>query len=145
MGKASAETVIAASPSEVFAYVDDYQNTPKYMHGLKSWEPAGEQTHGVGAVFIGKMDAVKTWESTLEITQRDEDEAIAWIPTKGFKQGGAWQFAPEGDGTRVTLTVDYEFPGGLAGKAVAKAAEPVVKQNVQKSVEKLKQLMEQGG
>lgn len=143
MGKASAEKVVDAPIEEVFAYVDDYTNTTKYMHGLKRWEPAGDQTHDVGARFALSMEAgPKTWDSVVEISERVENETIAWEPIDGFKQSGLWTFERQGEGTRVRLAVDFTFPGGLAGKAVAKVAEPAVKMNVQKSVEKLKQQVE---
>lgn len=144
MGKASAETTVDAPPAVVFAYLDDYRNTPKYMAGLKKWEPAGDKTHGEGAMFLGAMDAAgQTLESTLEITTWRQDEAIGWTPRDGFKQGGQWTLTPEGDGTRVSLAVEFSFPGGFAGKAVAKMAEPVVKNNVRQSVAKLKSQVEE--
>ena len=143
MGKASAETLVHAPVEQVFGYVDDYTNTTKFMHGLKRWESVSEETHDVGARFAGSMEAgPKTWDSTVEITERVENERIAWEPVEGFQQSGLWTFSSEGDDTRVRLEVDFSFPGGLAGKAVAKAAEPAVKSNVQKTVEKLKQQVE---
>ena len=144
--KASGEQVVQASAAEVFAVVDDWTRTTDYMRGLKRWEPAGEQTHGVGARFAVAMDAgPKTLDSTVEIVERDEDRRIAWVPVDGVRQSGAWTFEPIDDARcRARLDTEFELGGGLAGRALAKAAEPVIRRHVGQSVEGLKRLVEGG-
>ena len=49
-----------------------------------------------------------------------------------------WVFKPKGDKTQVTFDMEYEFGGGIAGKLLGRAAEPIVRGNLQRSVETLK-------
>ena len=44
----------------------------------------------------------------------------------------------EGEKTQVTFDMEYEFGGGIAGKLLGRAAEPIVRGNLQRSVETLK-------
>jgi hypothetical protein len=67
-----------------------------------------------------------------------ENKAIGWDSNEGFKQIGMWAFKPKGDKTQVTFDMEYEFGGGIAGKLLGRAAEPIVRGNLQRSVETLK-------
>jgi uncharacterized membrane protein len=52
-------------------------------------------------------------------------------------------FTPEGEGTRVTMSFEYEMPGGGVGKLVDRLlAERMNAQNLEKSLENLKALAE---
>jgi hypothetical protein len=67
-----------------------------------------------------------------------ENKAIGWDSNEGFKQIGMWAFKPKGDKTQVTFDMEYEFGGGIAGRLLGRAAEPIVRGNLQRSVETLK-------
>jgi len=130
----------------VFAYIDDYRNVPKFLHGLKQFEPTTEKTSGVGAAFHGfvhikpvKLDAVMT------ISEWEENKSITIESIKGFSNKSRWSFE-EVDAENCVLKVDfsYELPGGIAGKALGKAIEPVLhlvirhtEENIRKQVEAL--------
>ena len=143
MGNIRIEQTVNAPLEVAFGYVDDYRNTPGYTEGLVSWEPVGDKTHGVGAAFTAVMALGGTKQSsTLEITSWRENELIGWSPLKGFKQSGTWRFAANGAKTDVVFDVDYEFPGGIAGKVLAKAIEPFVRANITKTVHNLRDKLE---
>ena len=74
----------------------------------------------------------------VDITTWTENKAIGWHSNEGFKQIGMWAFTPKGDKTQVTFDMEYEFGGGIAGKLLGRAAEPIVRGNLQRSVETLK-------
>jgi uncharacterized membrane protein len=81
-----------------------------------------------------------TLGSVVDITTWTENKAIAWRSTEGFKQTGKWAFKATGEeSTDVTFEMEYEFGGGIAGRMLGRAAEPVVKSNLQRSVKTLKQ------
>ena len=139
MGSIKVTESIKAPVDVVFGYVDDYKNTTKYMKDLTLWEPVGSLTHGKGAVFEVAMKAgPKSLESTVDITAWTENKTIAWVSSEGFTQKGRWTFASKGSGTEATFELDYDLGGGIAGKMLAKVAEPVVRMNIVKSVENLK-------
>ena len=139
MGRITIDMTINAPVATVFAYVDDYRNTTKYMKDLVKWQPTGKVTHGKGARFdVGMKAGPTTLSSVVDITTWLENKAIGWDSNEGFKQIGMWAFKPKGDKTQVTFDMEYEFGGGIAGKLLGRAAEPIVRGNLQRSVETLK-------
>ncbi len=139
MGRITIDMTINAPVATVFAYVDDYRNTTKYMKDLVKWQPTGKVTHGEGAQFaVGMKAGPTTLTSVVDITTWTENKAIGWHSNEGFKQIGLWAFLPRGEKTKVTFDMEYEFGGGIAGKLLGRAAEPIVRGNLQRSVETLK-------
>jgi uncharacterized membrane protein len=124
---------ICEAPLEVaFAYIDDYRNATGWMFGLARFEPVGEQVQGLGAVFDGtfQVKPVKL-SSTVKVTKWEQDKAIAFESIKGFKNWSTWEFsALSPEQTKVTVTFSYDLPGGLAGRAMGKALEPIVAMSV---------------
>lgn len=146
MGHISVTRTIDAPVETVFAYVDDYRNTTKYMKDLTKWQPVGSQTHGKGSHFEVAMKAgPKVLDSDVLITQWTENKVIAWVSQSGFKQTGKWAFKTRPGGCEATFDMEYDFPGGIAGKVLAKAAEPFVKMNIESSVDELKRQTEKLG
>jgi uncharacterized membrane protein len=139
MGRITISKVIAAPVETVFAYVDDYRNTTKYMKDLTKWKPTGEKTHGKGSEFeVGMRAGPTTLASTVHITTWTENRTIGWTSRSGFKQTGKWTFKPKDDETEATFEMEYEFGGGIAGRMLGRAAEPVVRSNLERSVGTLK-------
>ena len=143
MGHITVTRSIDAPVDTVFAYVDDYTNTTKYMKDLTKWQPVGSKTQGKGAKFEVAMKAgPKVLSSDVLITQWTEKSVIAWDSESGFEQTGKWVFKARGNGCEATFDMEYQFPGGIAGKILAKAAEPIVKMNIESSVDELKRQTE---
>jgi len=139
MGHITIEKTVNAPVTTVFAYVDDYRNTTKYMKDLVKWQPTGKVTHGKGAQFdVGMKAGPTTLTSVVDITVWAENRSIGWSSREGFKQIGRWDFTPRGDRTQVTFSLDYEFGGGIAGKLLGRAAEPIMRGNLERSVDTLK-------
>lgn len=122
--------------STAFAYIDDYRTAPSWMFGLAEFAPVDpDNTHGVGAVFDGtfQVKPVKL-KSRVEITEWEQDSLIALTSIKGFKNSSRWRFTADGPNrTRIDVLFNYELPGGLAGKALGRAMEPVVALTVRQS------------
>ena len=140
MGRITISETIDAPVEAVFAYVDDYRNTTKYMKDLVKWKPTTDVTHGKGAKFDSAMKAgPSTLNSTVDITTWTENRTIGWRSISGFKQTGKWSFKAKGDDqTEATFDMEYEFGGGIAGRMLGRAAEPMVRANLQQSVRNLK-------
>ena len=139
MGHITISDTIAAPVQTVFAYVDDHRNTIKYMKDLVKWQPTTDVTHGKGAKFaVGMKAGPTTLSSVVDINAWTENKTIAWTSLEGFKQTGKWSFKANGDQTDVTFDMDYEFGGGIAGRMLGKAAEPIVRSNLEASVRNLK-------
>ena len=139
MATITVSETIDAPVSAVFAYVDDYRNTIKYMKDMTKWEPAGDQTHGKGSRFVISMKVGPlNIDGEVEIDAWEENRTIGWKTLKGFRQDGSWSFGEKGGGTEAALTVEFDLPGGIAGKMMAKTIEPILKGTLQGSVKQLK-------
>lgn len=144
MPTARASTTIDVPVRAAFTYVDDWTNASVFTQDLIRWEPAGDQTAGLGASFHAALKlGPTTQESTLEITSYEQDAVIGWEPRDGFPQRGTYTFAPSGDGTQVSLEISFDLPGGIAGRILGKTIEPAAKQNVTKTLANLKRELEQ--
>lgn len=139
MGHITISETIEAPVDAVFGYVDDYLNTTKYMKDLVKWQPTTDLTHGKGARFeVGMKAGPTTLTSVVDITTWTENRTIAWQSREGFKQTGRWSFTSNGGRTEVKFDMEYEFGGGIAGRMLGRAAEPIVRSNLQTSVRNLK-------
>jgi uncharacterized membrane protein len=134
-----------AAPVDVaFAYLDDYRNATKWMFGLARFEPVGDKDRGVGAVFEGTFHVrpVKL-ASTIEVTEWEQNTTIAFESIKGFRIWSTWTFRESGPAhTTIDVVFSYELPGGLAGRALGKALEPIVAVSVRHSDEALRREIE---
>ncbi|MHB8717930.1 MAG: SRPBCC family protein [Candidatus Dormibacteria bacterium] len=143
MGHITVTETVAAPAEAAFAYVDDHRNTTKYMKDLTKWAPAGDKVHGKGATFEVAMKAgPMTLSSVVEITTWTENKAIGWTSREGFKQTGKWSFKAHASGCDATFDMDYELPGGIAGRMLSRAAEPIVRGNIEQSVRALRTQVE---
>jgi len=134
---------IAASPSIVFAYVDDYTTTQDWMYGLHSIEPVGDQVTGVGTAFDGVMKVGVSLKSRILCTAWEQDRLIEFESVKGIRNVQRWTFTDLGGGrTRVHAHITYSLPGGPAGKAMAAAMKPFVGVAVQHTSETLARIVE---
>jgi uncharacterized membrane protein len=96
-----------------------------------------------GAKFQVAMKAgPMTLSSVVDITTWTENRAIGWTSLEGFKQKGRWSFTEDGAGTEATFDMDYELPGGIAGRMLSRVAEPIVRGNIEQSVRALKRQVE---
>jgi uncharacterized membrane protein len=138
------EGTCAAPVDVAFAYVDDYRNATQWMFGLADFAPAGAEDQGLGAVFNGTFQVrpVKL-HSTVECVDWKQDELIAFKSVKGFKNTSVWRFESLGPAsTRIRVQFSYEVPGGLPGRALGKALEPIVNLSLRHSDEALRKHIE---
>jgi uncharacterized membrane protein len=132
---------LADAPVNVlFDYVDDYRNTTTWLFGLSKFEPSTEITSGLGSKFDGTfaVPPIKI-HSSVEIIEWEKDKVIALNSFHGFKISSTWHFSATGPETsKVVVDFTYELPGGLAGRVMSKAMEPVVALSIRHSDESLR-------
>lgn len=128
-----------ASAESAFAYVNDYRNLPKFLHGLQSFTPVGARDEGLGAVFDGKIKlGPAALTSRIEVTGWAENALIEVTSIKGFEVSSTFVFHPKGAALcTIDAIVDYRVPGGLAGKALGRTIEPFVKLAVKHTTDNL--------
>lgn len=147
MPELTGDVHIEARREAVFAFVDDWHQTTRYLRGLVRWEPADpDHVQGLGTRFAAAIKAGPvTLEGKMEVTEHVPPERIAFTSIEGPRLDGLWVFDEEDGGTRVTLTNDFELPGGMAGRVVGKLASTQGKKDLDASLAELKRLVEREG
>jgi uncharacterized membrane protein len=128
---------------QVYEFWRNFENLPKFMKHLVSVQVTGGNTSHWKAQ--GPGGATIEWDAeTLE----ERPELISWrsvgaadVPNQGSVE---FKEAPAGRGTEVRVSIDYQPPGGAAGKAAAKLVNSISAQQLEEDLKRLKQLMETG-
>lgn len=129
---------------DVYRYWRDFKNLPGFMAHLESVEVTGDrQSHWVADAPAGRS---VQWDA--EITDDTPGERVAWRSLDGadVANSGSVEFAPapRGQGTEVTVEIEYEPPGGKLGAAVAKLFGEEPLQQVKDDLRRCKQVLETG-
>jgi uncharacterized membrane protein len=139
--------VVRAPRPAVFRWVADYRNAAIALEGVRRWEPLDPaRTSGAGARFSVRIAFLGITAGTvLEVDTWDEPAAIAWHSDGGpVDVRGRWTFAEHPAGTRVTLFLEYEPPGGLLGRFGAARLAGVGRQRLDDGLEAMREAVEGG-
>ena len=143
--------------AEVFAFVDDFRNTTRYIVGMTQYKPTTERTSGDGARFamVKKTTGLPDIKSEVEIHGWEAGKKIAFRSISGFENSGSYVFTTRSGKTNVKLVNEYDLTsliggggglfGGLkkaAGGALSKAAEGQARKDLTASLDKLRELVE---
>jgi uncharacterized membrane protein len=141
VAQAEVTVTIRAPADAVFNFVAEPANTPRFMSGISRYDPIGAKDRGKGAVLLSTANvAGKSFDVELVITSWKEHEMMVATSRKGPKTQGSWRFEEYDDGTTdATLLYEYELP--LVFKFVPGASR-IIESNMEKSLRKLKQLVE---
>ena len=140
------ETSIAIdkSPEELYAFWRDFKNLPLFMRNLESvTELSQTQSH-----WVAKGPGGSRVEWDAEIFTEKENELISWrsLEDADFVNAGSVRFqaGPEGHGTFVRVSMNYNPPAGKVGASLVQlfGAEPA--QLIKEDLRRLKQIMEAG-
>lgn len=135
---------INKSPEELYAFWHNFENLPRFMKHLESVTVLDQgRSH-----WVAKAPAGATVEWDAEITEDHPNTGIAWqaLPGTTVYNSGAVLFTPgpQGRGTEVRVTLDYQPPGGMLSAAVARLFGEEPSQQVADDLRHLKQMMEAG-
>jgi uncharacterized membrane protein len=140
------ETSIAIdrSPEELYAFWRDFTNLPVFMMNLESVTPLDStRSHWIANGPLGKR---VEWDA--EVYNEKENELIAWrsLENADVINAGSVRFqaGPEGHGTFVRVTVNYNPPAGAIGASLAKLLGAEPEQLIKEDLRRLKQIMEAG-
>lgn len=129
--------------SELYAFWRDFQNLPRFMENVEEIRREGGHF-----VWVIKAPAGQSVELHTRITDEVKDKRIAWRTIDGsdIEAEGRVSFEPApGDrGTRVSLRMDYDAPGGLLGRGLAKLAMREPEVQARHDLKRFKMLMETG-
>lgn len=143
----SGEVVIRRRPEEVFDFVADETNEPRYNPGMARAEKLTEGPIGVGSRFGAMMGRGRRgFPMTMEVTGFDRPHRLASRTTMaGMDVDGAVTFTadgPAGDMTRLRWDWDLEPRGWL--RAIVPLAPRLLSRWEARNWRRLKQHLEQG-
>jgi carbon monoxide dehydrogenase subunit G len=129
---------------EVFAFLADGENDPKFSPRVLEIEKTTDGPTGVGTIYASTVkDAGMKTERKFKLTEFDSPNRIRWtelsenlvtVPTGGY------DLVPEGEGTR--LTVHNEFEGHGFGKLLAPLALRGARKDADAFAERIKRAVE---
>jgi len=133
---------IDAPVEEVFKFLANYDNFPRFMRNVKSVETfADGRSHWKVA---GPAGVTVEWESIT--TRTEPNELIEWSTIEGsaVEHAGSIDLERSGDGTRVRLEMSYNPPAGALGHVVAKLFGADPKSELDEDMIRLKSTLETG-
>jgi uncharacterized membrane protein len=141
----SQSTVISASPREVWDYLEEPENWPRFLAGITRWEIAGERRSGLGARYrvLMRVGAAEVG-GLIEIVEWNECHELAWVSVTGVDQRGRWRLRRLRDGrSRVEFRFAYGVAGsGIAGLVAERLAAPQISGHLRRSLNQLKRQVE---
>jgi uncharacterized protein YndB with AHSA1/START domain len=135
MPHAENETVVNRPPSEVFAFLADPENDPRWRTGVLDIERVSGA--GVGERYRQgvKGPGGRRIDADIEITELHPDELIGFQAISGpVRPMGRYELAPEANGTRVRFTLSADLKGAK------RLMQPMVQKTMQNEVAQLENL-----
>jgi uncharacterized protein YndB with AHSA1/START domain len=135
-------TVMIARPIEdVFAFLSDLENIPKWNYAIVETRKVSEGPVGVGTTYQQVRSVPSRSEERLEITTYNPPRQLELRGQLGlFRSRLFYALDATGEGTRVTNTVEVRLSG--PGRLLGRLAVPRVREAVAANLRKLKELLE---
>jgi hypothetical protein len=130
---------IERTPEQVFDFMADIRNAPRWMRLVNRLEVPGDGTLRAGGSFMIVLEVGGRVLS--HVTRVERPRALAWWNVnRGLRADFLWEFAPDGSGTRATLTVGTR-PVTFGGWIVLPLFITRVKRRVRERVERLQKAL----
>jgi carbon monoxide dehydrogenase subunit G len=138
-------TVIIRRPVEdVFAFLANFENVPKWNYAIVETKKVSPGPVGVGTTYRQTRSVPRTSEERFEVTVFEPARRLEVQGQIGpFRAKIGYLLEPTGGATRLTNAVDLGSSGLLT--LVAPLATSRVKHAVAANLDTLKQLLEEGG
>jgi hypothetical protein len=138
------ETVtIGRRPEDVFAFLSDFENLPRWNYALDRTERVGTGPVGIGTQYVQTRTVPRPSIERFEVIEHRPDRAVAIRGRLGpFEAISSYRLDAVGDATRLTNTMRLERPGAF--QLVAELAGPRVQGAVAENLAVLKDLLERG-
>jgi uncharacterized membrane protein len=117
MYSAEASVTINSDPQTTWAYVSDYQNFDKIMSNVREIKVLDSKTSEWH--LSGPLGIPVSWKAVT--TTFDAPSKLAWQSLEGsLETNGYITVEPSSTGSKVTVNVRYNPPGGAIGEAFTK-------------------------
>ncbi len=116
MAKITREILINAPVEKVFEYHSNPMNQPEYWPSMLEVKDVEERPEGgQNYNWVYKMAGIRL-EGSTETTEFVENERIVTKGSGGVESTFVYEYKPEGEGTRLTMEVEYIVPVPVLGK-----------------------------
>jgi len=142
MPRAEHSTVVQRPPADVFAFLADAENDPRWRPGVMDISRASGE--GVGARYKQGMKGPmgRRIAADIEITELRPNELIVFRAVEGpVRPTGRYELTPADGGTQVRFVLEAEVSG------IKRLMSPMVQKQMDREVgnlERLKQVLESG-
>jgi uncharacterized membrane protein len=93
---------------------------------LREWRYLGEMPRGYCIAGTFQVKPVQL-HSRIRLTEWETQKVIGFESIEGFRNWSTWRFRADGPSrAKIEVVFSYELPGGLAGRAIGLAPEPIV-------------------
>jgi uncharacterized membrane protein len=140
----SAAVEVNVPPERAFDYFADHGHVAEVLRGVTRWEPIGSRSAGVGARYDVELVALGLpLRSVLRLNRWRRPREIGWVSESGVvKQEGGFLFTKVPEGVRIELRIAYEPPAAALGAAIAKRVDWVVRNQLQRALERVRDILE---
>jgi uncharacterized membrane protein len=122
---------------QVYAQWTQFEEFPRFMENVEEVRQLDDKHLEWKAKVAGSE---REWKA--EIVEQRPNEVIAWRATGGDRNDGMVRFQPVNSHTRVTLTVDYDPPGGVAGEVGDKLTQ-ATPGRIENDLQRFKKMIEE--
>ena len=147
MPEVQAEALVQAPPEKVYALAKDVERFPEFLPNVQEVTI----TERVGGHTVSRwVGLIPEFKRTIKWTEEDDWDDAARTCAFRLLSGdwdqydGTWSFRPEGEATRVTMTITYEYNVPLIGALIKTLLRKLVQRNMEETLAGLKQQAERG-
>lgn len=135
---------VKAPVAEVFAFFAQFENFPRFMSHVREVVHLGDQDGRWRWTVTGPAGLKVTWEA--QETYHVENQLIAWESVEGsvVENLGSIRFEPSAGGTRLSIRISYNPPGGAIGHALVTALGANPRRQLDDDLVRFKSLIETG-
>ena len=135
---------VNAPVEEVFAFFSRFENFPRFMSHVREVTHLGDQDGRWRWTVTGPVGLPVTWDA--QETYHVENQLIAWESVEGaaIENLGSIRFEPSAGGTRLSVRISYNPPGGAIGHALVSALGANPRKQLDDDLARFKELIETG-
>ena len=143
MPNVNKSVTVSRAPAEVIDYIADVSNHPAFIGPLKSVSDLAGDPRQPGTTWswLFVMAGVEI-SGDAETVRYEPGKTFSYRTTSGALSTFEYSAAAQGDGTSVTINVEYEIPRTLLGKVQAPVVERLNEADGQRAVDNLKVILD---
>jgi uncharacterized protein YndB with AHSA1/START domain len=136
-------TVVIRRPiEEVFAFLADFENVPRWNYAIVKTHKVSQGPVGVGTIYQQVRSVPSRSEEHFEVTAYNPPRQLELRGQLGrFPSHLSYALDAVPEGTRITNAVELELRG--PGRLLGRVAVPRIRDAVAANLQKLKDLLEQ--